>query len=238
MLYIIGLGLNLKGISVEGFEIVKRCKKIYLEGYTVNFPYAGNVLREFIGKKIELADREKVEGLEIVDEAKKKDVALLVYGAPLIATTHIALLDEAKKSRVKCKVIHAGSVLDAIAETGLQLYKFGKIASMPVWKKNFEPTSFTDVIKDNQKIRAHSLILVDIGLPFEKAIEQLEKALQDSGIKLGQFLVCSMLGTKNKKIYLRTLKEFKEYKIRKPFCFIIPGKMHFVEEGFLRGFRD
>ena len=238
MLYLIGLGLNLKGISVEGLEILKNCKKIYLENYTVDFPYAENVLWEFIGKKIEIADRKKVEGLEIVDEAKKKDVALLIYGSPLTATTHIALLDEAKHSRVKCRVIYAGSIFDAIGETGLQLYKFGKITSMPAWKKSFTPTSFMEIIKDNQKIDAHSLILVDIGLPFEKAIEQFKKSLEEHKIRIGKFLVCSNLGTKNKKIYLRTLKEFEDYKIHKPFCFVILGKLHFAEEEFLKRFEE
>ncbi len=238
MLYLIGLGLNLKGISVEGMEILKTCKKIYLENYTVNFPYAENVLKGFIGKKIEVANRDKIENLEIIDESRKKDVAILVYGAPLSATTHITLLDEAKHSRVKCRVIYAGSVFDAVGETGLQIYKFGKVTSMPAWKKSFEPTSFMEVLEDNNKIGAHTLILVDIGLPFEKAIKQLEKSLEEHKIKLGKFLVCSMLGTKDKKIYMRTLEEFKDYKIRKPFCFVISGKLHFAEEEFLKRFEE
>ena len=39
MLYLIGLGLNEKGISLEGLEVIKKCRKVYLEEYTVNFPY-------------------------------------------------------------------------------------------------------------------------------------------------------------------------------------------------------
>ena len=35
MLYIIGIGLKgLSSISKEGYEIAKKCKKVYLEGYT------------------------------------------------------------------------------------------------------------------------------------------------------------------------------------------------------------
>jgi diphthine synthase len=238
MLYLIGLGLGLKGISVEGLKIVNLCKKVYLENYTVDFPYSENILKEFIEKKVEIIDRKKVESLEIIDEAKKKDVALLVYGSPLTATTHISLIDEAKHSRVKCRVIYAGSILDAVGETGLQIYKFGKITSMPAWKKNFTPTSFVETIQENQKISAHSLILIDIGLPFEKAIEQFKKSLEEHKMNIKKFLVCSNLGTKNKKIYFKTLKEFEEYKIRKPFCFIIPGKLHFAEEEFLKRFEE
>ena len=39
MLYLIGLGLNAHSVSREGMNILKTCKKIYLENYTVDFPY-------------------------------------------------------------------------------------------------------------------------------------------------------------------------------------------------------
>jgi diphthamide biosynthesis methyltransferase len=39
MLYLIGLGLNTKGISKEGLLILEKCHKVYIEGYTVDFPY-------------------------------------------------------------------------------------------------------------------------------------------------------------------------------------------------------
>jgi diphthamide biosynthesis methyltransferase len=101
MLYLIGLGLNFNGISKDGLESAKKCKRIYLENYTVDFPYNKTQLEEVIGKKILDADRDMVEGLSIIDEARKTDVCLLVYGSPLTATTHITLLHEAKLSGVK-----------------------------------------------------------------------------------------------------------------------------------------
>ena len=125
MLYLIGLGLNEMSVSKEAILTIQKCKKVYLENYTVNFPYFKQQLEETIGKKIIEADREKVENLEIVDEAKKLDVALLVYGSPLTATTHISLIQEAKAIGVKYRVLFNSSVFDAIGETGLQLYKFG-----------------------------------------------------------------------------------------------------------------
>ena len=41
MLYIIGLGLEINGISLHGKKILKSAavKKVYLEEYTVDFPY-------------------------------------------------------------------------------------------------------------------------------------------------------------------------------------------------------
>ena len=195
MLYLIGLGLNVDGISKFGLDIVKRCKKVYLENYTVNLPYTKHQVEEVIVKKISDADRDFIESLSILDEAAKLDVALLIYGSPLTATTHITLLKEAKASGIKTKVIYNASVFDAVAETGLQLYKFGKIASMPAWNpvKNYEPDSFMKIVQENQSMKAHSLILVDIGLEFQEALEQLEKAAKVYGVKLSRLVLCQVL---------------------------------------------
>ena len=228
MLYIIGLGLNLSGISKFGLLMVKRCKKVYLENYTVEFPYTEGELKERLNlKKIYPADREFVESEKIVDEAQKQDVALLIYGSPLTATTHISLINEAKRMNVKTKVIYAGSVFDAVTETGLQIYKFGKIASMP----GFESDSFLEVVRDNQKIGAHSLILVDIGLDFQNALERLKEFSKK------KIVVCERLGTRHRKIHYKFIEELREFSdVKAPFCFVIPGKLHFLEKEVLDGF--
>jgi diphthine synthase len=231
------LGLNEKGISKEALEIIPRCKKVYLDSYTVDFPYTEQALVDEIGKKVIPADRKKVESLEIVDEAKKMDVALLIYGSPLAATTHITLIQEAIASGIKYRVIQNASVLDAVAETGLQLYKFGKITSMPYWKQSYEPDSFMEVIKENQSIKAHSLILIDINMNITKAIAQLEKSAKAHDVKLGKLIICQCLGTKRQKILYRDLEEIREFSgVQKPYCIIIPGELHFVEKEFLRNF--
>ncbi len=230
MLYIIGLGLNEKGISLEGLEAIKKCKKVYLESYTVNFPYTFEKLEKVIKKKIITADRNFVESMdEILEEAKKEDIALLVYGSPLTATTHISLIEEAQKRKIKYEIIYSASILDAIAETGLQIYKFGKIASLP----NFEADSFMEIVWENRKINSHSLILVDIGLEFGKAIKRLEKIAEKNEI-----VVCSRLGTKEKKIFYGTIKKLKNKNVKAPYCFIIPSKLHFIEKEVLESFED
>ncbi|MFQ5531838.1 MAG: diphthine synthase, partial [Candidatus Nanoarchaeia archaeon] len=206
MLYIIGLGLNKDGISKYGLDTAKRCKKVYLENYTIEFPYALSELIEVIEKDIKTLNREEVESLSLVDESKKKDVALLVYGSPLTATTHITLLQECLASNVKCKVIYSASIIDAVAETGLQLYKFGKTASMP----EFEADSYLENVKDNQKINAHSLILVDIGLNFKDALDKLEKDSKNKNLRLGKIVVCSNLGTKYQKIVYDHVEKLKD----------------------------
>jgi len=226
MLYLIGLGLNAQGISQEGLRAVKKCEKIYLESYTVDFPYLRKELEKVLNKKIVLADRKFVESFKILDEVKNKDVALLVYGSPLTATTHISLIQEAKKQNLKVKIIYNASILDAVAETGLQLYKFGKTTSIP----NFKAESFIKTIKENLNIKAHSLILVDIGMEFENALERMKN------IKIDKIIVCSALGTQNSKIYYGTSEELKNKKVEKPFCFIVPGKLHFIEEEVLKSY--
>lgn len=237
MLYLIGLGLNEKSLSKEAIAVIKRCKRVYLENYTVDFPYTHQQLEDEIGKKFVSANREKVENLEIVDEAKKMDVALLVYGSPLTATTHITLIEEAILSGVKYKVFHNASVLDAIAETGFQLYKFGKITSMPAWKKSYEPESFMEIIKENQSIKAHTLLLIDIGLDIKTAIEQLEKAARNHDVKLYKIVICQAMGTKKQKILYKTIADAREFTgVQKPYCIIIPGELHFVEKEFLANF--
>jgi len=228
MLYIIGLGLNEKGLSFEGIEAIEKCEKIYLENYTVSFPYDIKKLEKIVGNKIINANRELVESDRLVKEAKKENIALLVYGSPLTATTHITLIQEAKKQRVEYEIIYNASVFDAVAETGLQLYKFGKITSIP----NFEADSFTETIKENKKINAHSLILADIGLKFKDAVKRLEKIAKE------RIVVCSGLGTKEKRIFYGNLDELKNMEIEAPFCFIIPSKLHFMEEEILENFKN
>lgn len=243
MLYLIGLGLNEKSVSLEGIEAIKKCKKIYLENYTVNFPYSIEELEKIInsqlrlhdphltsakslGKKITNADREFVESDRLIKESEKENVALLVYGSPLTATTHITLIQEAQKKKIKCEIIYNASILDGVAECGLQLYKFGKIASLP----NFEADSFLEIIKENQKINSHSLILVDIGLNFKKAIERLGKITKE------KVVVCSKLGTKEKKIFYGTIRELENKNIEAPYCFILPARLHFLEKEILENF--
>ena len=236
MLYLIGLGLNENGITKEGMLALRSCQKIYLESYTVNFPYSTTDLENSLGKNIVELGRSEVESDKLINEAKKNDVALLIYGCPLFATTHLSLIMDAKKDKVNTKIIYAASVFDAIASCGLQLYKFGKITSMPAWQKNFTPDSFLDIVSENQSIKAHSLILTDIGLDFENSIIQLKESAKKKNILLDNLVVCTTLGTEKAKFFYGSIEEImKKHKknIGMPFCLIIPGEMHFLEKEVL-----
>ena len=237
MLYLIGLGLNVKGISLQGLEAIKKCGKIYLENYTVDFPYELKELEKSIGRRILPAPREFVENKvdEFLKGAEKENIALLIYGSPLTATTHISLIQEAEKKKIKYEIIYSASIIDAMSETGLQVYKFGKIASMPKWdeEKNFTPESFIQIIRENKSINSHTLILADIGLEFSDSLKQLEISAKREKLKLDEIIVCQSLGTEYKKIFYGKISELKNRKIKSPYCIIIPGKLHFEEEEIL-----
>ena len=63
---------------------------------------------------------------------------------------------------------------------------------------------------------------------FEDALKRLNG--------FDKLVVCSALGTENSKIYYGNMKELETKKVKKPFCFIVPGKLHFIEEEVLKNF--
>lgn len=232
--YLIGTGMSAESITLESVSAIRKCKKAFLENYTVDFPYEKKFLERKLNKKIIELPREKVESEDFIKEAKKDNIALLVYGDALSATTHSELIINCKKNKVPYVIIHNASVLTSVAECGLQLYKFGKTASMPTWKDNWKPESFVDIIKQNQSIDAHTLLLVDIGLKIDKAKEQLTEALKNHNLAIEKIIACSELGVGDKaKIEYNSINKIS-HKIRSPYCFVIPGKMHFLEEEFLK----
>src|SRR3989339_271407 len=66
----------------------------------------------------------------------------------------------AKRASIKTMVVHNASVLTAVGITGLQLYKFGKTASIPIGNENIE-TPY-DALKQNQKNDLHTLFILDL----------------------------------------------------------------------------
>jgi len=223
--------MNQNSLTAEAQKILNQADKIYLENYTVNFPYKIEDLRPSTLNPRPLS-RENVENEQILKEAKTKNIALLIYGDPLSATTHIQLILSAKKQNVPYRIFHNASILTTVAETGLSLYKFGKTTSMPNWKEHTnKPTSFADVIKQNQSIQAHTLILTDIDLEIEDAIKQLNQS-----IPLNQKIIAiSNAGTPNQKIFYDTPNNISNIQWLMandylPYCLIIPSKLNHIEK--------
>jgi diphthamide biosynthesis methyltransferase len=83
-------------------------------------------------------------------------------------------------------------------------------------------------------MKAHTLILIDIGLEFQDALNQLKKAAIKNKVKLNKILVCQALGTKHKKISYKSIEELEEFSgVKSPYCMIIPSKLHFLEKEVL-----
>jgi len=236
--YLIGIGMDINSISCDAKNILKKCDSVYLESYTVDFPYTFDDLSENLGVKLTVLQRAFVEDEHLLQEAKTKDIALLVYGDSLSATTHTQLILACKKQNIPYKIFHNSSIFITIAETGLQLYKFGKTASMPQWTKAFEPTSFLDYYLENKNCGAHTLLLTDIGLDICDAIDQLEIACNKKECKIDKIIILSNAGLDSQKIYYDTLPNLKIKEISKPYCIIIPGNLHFLEEEYLNVIKE
>jgi len=246
-LYMIGIGLNNeKDITVKGLELVRKADIIYLENYTSKLSTSIKNLEKVYKKSVILANRDLVEknADEILDKAKNKKVAFLIIGDVFSATTHTDLMLRAKEKKIKVEVINNASILTAVGITGLELYKFGKTTSMPYFEESFKAETPYDVIKDNQKLGLHTLILLDIKadenrfMTVNKALAQLleiekkrkEKVFTESTKVVG----CARLGA-NAKIKYGTVKEMIKENFGKPLhCLIVPGKLHFIEEEALK----
>ncbi|KZT43305.1 Diphthine synthase [Sistotremastrum suecicum HHB10207 ss-3] len=175
MFYIIGLGLSdEKDITVKGLEVVKACSRVYLEAYTSILLVPKENLEEFYGRPLIVADRDMVEteSDEILRDADKEDVALLIVGDPFGATTHADILLRARSLKIPTRVIHNASIMNAIGACGLQLYNFGQSVSLVFFTDTWKPDSFYDRIKENVEIGMHTLVLLDI-----KVKEQSEENL-------------------------------------------------------------
>ncbi|ANB11335.1 diphthine synthase [Sugiyamaella lignohabitans] len=178
MLYLIGLGLSHEtDITVRGLEVVKQCKRVYLEAYTSILMTADKEsLEKFYGREVILADRELVESGSdtILENAQEDDVAFLVVGDPFGATTHTDLVLRARELGIKYTTIHNASVMNAVGACGLQLYNFGQTVSLVFFTDNWKPDSFYDKVLENRKLGLHTLLLLDIKVK-EQSIENMAR---------------------------------------------------------------
>ena len=123
VLFIVGLGLgDEKDITVRGLEAVRSCDKIFLESYTSLLCVGKERLEQYYQKPIIIADRNMVESEaeQIYEPALTQNIALLVVGDPVCATTHTDIIIRAREHGVKVELIHNASVMGAVGCCGLQ----------------------------------------------------------------------------------------------------------------------
>lgn len=238
MLYFVGGGLwDEKDITLRGIDALRKCSAVYLDSYT-SFWGGKDGLEKLVGK-VTIATRKDLEdnAMKIVAQAKGSDVAIVVPGDPMVATTHSMIIMEARKHGVDTLVIHAPSIFSAIAETGLHIYKFGKTITVPFPSENFSPEGFYDGIKENRDRGLHTLLLLDIreqqmkpGYAMEIILSIAEK--RNNEIKKGDKILVVSFKDISKISYGR-IDALMKQEFPSPSCIIIPGKLHLTEEEFL-----
>jgi diphthine synthase len=246
MLTIAGLGLwDEKDLTLRAIDTTKKADKVYIELYTSKW-HGLDKLKEVIGKdaiELKREDLEQDVG-KLVEEANDKDVVLFVPGDPLVATTHLTILEAAGKAGVDTRVIHNSSIISAIAETGLHIYKFGATATVPFPEKTKSklPESVYDVLKLNKRAGLHTLLLLDITperCMLPKEAMQLLLATEEQrkeGIftKQTPIVVFARAGSKGSEIFHGKIDELLDKDFGEPpMVIIVPGILHFTEREFL-----
>lgn len=243
MLYIVGFGLHsYKDITLRGLDAVRRSTHVYLEHYT---SVHGEPLQEFerlIGRSVEIADREMVEqACRMVDEAAETDVALLVVGSPMFATTHTDIVIRAREKSVPVEIIHNASIANIMGCCGLYSYAFGRTVSIPYFTASWKPTSFYSNIVRNHENGLHTLCLLDIKTDegrFMTVNEAVDQLLECAALT-GNPLICSStkifavcrFGSPSEEIAYASVENICARSFGAPLhSLIIPAKLDFVEE--------
>lgn len=178
VLHIIGLGLgDERDISLRGLLLVKSASTVFLEAYTSILGASHSALEDLYQRPITVADREFVEersDIILSAAAKPGGAAFLVVGDPFGATTHSDLWLRARERGIHVNVIHNASIINAVAVTGLQIYRFGQIISLCFWTETDKPTSYYPKLIANRKEGLHTLCLLDIKVK-EPSLESLAR---------------------------------------------------------------
>ncbi|MFH1664475.1 MAG: diphthine synthase [archaeon] len=249
MFFLIGIGLKKNNLTLEALEKINSCTKIFLESYTSAYS-EGKIsgLEKLFSKEIVSLERNSVEenALKFFSGAKKENIALLVFGNPLTATTHLSLLAELKKEKILFEVIPGISVSNFVSFTGLQEYKFGRTVSVVFQRENYSPESFFDAIEKNKSVGLHTLCLLDIESEKNrfmkindalKILESIESKRNNRVISESVLIGISRAGSAEMKIKAGSSKELKEFDFGKqPHSLIVCGNLSEDEKDFLKIF--
>jgi len=242
MLYLIGTGLRSDDLSLRALESLKSCSKIFIDSYTSEFS-SGSIsdVEQSIGKKITPLERSSLESDYLVNLASKENIALLVIGDVFSATTHISLVLSCEEKKVKYEIIHSASIFPAVCETGLQIYSFGRLTSIPKFSDNFKPEDFYDVFSENFKRNLHTLFLLDLKVPVQEAVKILLEISNNRRDSLftekTQCIAVSKFSSDSQKIIFAPAEEIMRHDFPAPSCLIVPGKLHFIELDALKRFK-
>ena len=245
MLWFVGLGIGgPDAISEKSRKIISESDIVYFEQFTSPMSEdQTKFLQQLTKGQFRLAPRWLVEdGKEILEVAKTNTVALLSYGDPYIATTHIELRVRAIQDGTKTDTIHASSAITSlIGECGLHFYKVGKTVTI---MSGIPSATAYYTIFENLKLGNHTIVLLEwnqnknffldpkdaISSLLEQEKEQARKVF--SGETYG--IVASRIGEANQKIIAGKFSALNVDYGAPPHTIIIPGIMHFTESDALK----
>ena len=235
----IGLSSHMD-LSLRAIEAARHADVVYAETYTMKLDTTPQQLGETIGRPVQPLTRGLMEeeADKLLREAENGDVAILVGGDALTATTHISLVIEAARRGVPVKVVHGGSIITAVAETGLSLYKFGRTVTVPLPEKGPVDTVIR-TLRDNKEQGLHTLILLDLDEPQRRylTVNQAITRLEETGtFSMDNLLVAvARLGSENQVKKADTAMNLKTFDFGDaPHAIIATGRLHFMEEEALK----
>lgn len=260
VLYLVGLGLgDEQDITMKGLKIVQSADRVFLEAYTSILGVDRERLEGLYGTSITVADRDMVEQQAeelMLEPARRENVALLVVGDPVCATTHTDLWLRAKQLDIPVELVHNASIMGAAGACGLQLYKFGHTVSIPFFEDNWRPTSFYPKIRYNRGGGMHTLCLLDIKVkepdyqalmkgktvflpPRFMTVNTAAEQLMEAEGRMGENAYCgsqtlcvglARMGQKTQCIKAGTLEELEKLDFGGPLhSLIICGHLHEME---------
>jgi diphthine synthase len=224
VLHFVGLGLNPEGISLEGLQKLESADSAFVEFYT-NVEMDLSDLEDRAGTEVTELSREQVEReMKPVEAAENGEAVFLVPGDSFAATTHQELRQEAEDRGLNVTVSHSGSVLTAVGETGLDLYRFGRTVTLP---SHGCPPSVVEMIRENDSLGLHTLVLLDPGLEASGAAEMLESEVGDR-----RCVACRRLGKPGSHTETGMLSDVGADGVG-PHCLVLTGDTTEKEEEYI-----
>ena len=142
---------------------------------------------------------------------------------------------------INTRIIHGSSILTAVAETGLSLYKFGKTVTLPFPEKS-TADSVLNAIEENNEHGLHTLILFDLDaetgryLTVKQATDILMETKNSSPFDIDTLIVgVSRLGSDGQAIRAGRAEDIARMNFGEPpHAIIVPSQLHFLEAEALR----
>jgi len=242
LLRLVGLGLVPDHLTQGALKALRSSDLVYMDYYTsLSCSWSPSLLSQITGKRVEPADRELLERgyRKILNEAAGRVVSLACIGDPMISTTHVSLVIEAKRAGIEAYVIPGVSVhCYLVSKSMLSSYKFGRSVTIAFKKgEKVDPTPY-QVIRENRRLGLHTVIYLDLseGNPMDakeavRLLLEMEAEIGEGVVKPNdEILVGARLGCEDEKVEWIDIRSIGSSALPPPpHIIIFPGRLNFVE---------